>query len=237
MSFDKYYRLNLEETKRKIKESVIYDDFIVQSVNNISEIGKTANTLVKRLREWYELSNPEFSREIADNEVFVSLLLTGKDTKKNGSMGADLTKEDYEPILRLAKDINSLFTLKHKQEEYLEKLMNKHCPNMTAVAGYLVGAKLIALAGKMKRLIMFPASTVQLLGAEKALFRHMKTGARSPKHGIIHEHPLISRVGAKDKGKAARILADKILIAAKIDYFKGKFIGNELRKEAEARFN
>ncbi|MBW2995802.1 NOP58 family protein [Candidatus Woesearchaeota archaeon] len=236
MGFEKYYKKNLEETKKKLKQAVKFDDFVVQAINNIDEVNRNINTLAKRLREWYELSNPEFSRAVYDHEKFVLAVINGKDKKIKDSMGAELSKEDLKPIMELAKEIESLFKLKEKQEEYLEKVMQKNCPNITAVAGALIGARLIAIAGDLKRLVGFPSSTVQLLGAEKALFRHMKTGARAPKHGIIHEHPIVAQVGAKDKGKAARVLADKISMAARIDYFKGEFIGDKLRKKLEERF-
>ena len=91
------------------------------------------------------------------------------------------------------------------------------------------GARLIALAGSFERLATLPASTIQILGAEKALFRHIKTGAKSPKHGVILQHPLV--LDAKAKGKAARQVADKISIAARIDFFKGEFRGDILIKE------
>ncbi|MBR9691977.1 NOP58 family protein [Candidatus Woesearchaeota archaeon] len=236
MGFEKYYNQNLEETKKKLREAVKFDDFIVQAINNIDEINRIANTLVKRLREWYEFYNPEFSRSIFDHEKFVEAIISGEVKKETDSMGAELSKEDMAAVLNLAEEIDSLYKLKEKQEEYLEKLMQKNCPNIAAVAGYLIGARLIAIAGDLKRLVRFPASTVQLLGAEKALFRHMKTGARAPKYGVIHEHPLVTGVGMKDKGKVARGLADKISIASKIDYFKGEFIGDELRKKLEERF-
>jgi nucleolar protein 56 len=236
MGFEKYYKLNLEETKKKIKESVSSDNFILQTVNNIDEINRVCNILVKRLREWYELYNPEFSRKITDHEKFVELIVEGKDKKEKNSMGADLSKADLEPVLKITKELCELYKFRDKQKEYLEKIMQKNNPNITAVAGYLIGAKLIALAGDLKRLVMFPASTVQLLGAEKALFRHMKTGARSPRHGIIVNHPLISGAPQKEHGKRARALADKISLAAKLDYFKGEFIGDKLRKELEERF-
>jgi nucleolar protein 56 len=236
MGFEKYYKKNLEETKRKLKEAVKFDDFVIQAINNIDEINRNINTLAKRLREWYEFYNPEFSRKEYEHEKFVSAIINGKDKKEKDSMGAELNKEDMGAIMNLAKEIDSLFKLKEKQEEYLEKVMQKNCPNITAVAGALIGARLIAIAGDLKRLVNFPASTVQLLGAEKALFRHMKTGARAPKYGVIHEHPLVAKVPMKDKGKAARGLADKISMAAKIDYFKGEFIGDKLRKKLEQRF-
>jgi len=236
MDFRKYHEQNLAETKKKVKESVKFDNFILQAINNVDEINKAINNLAKRLREWYELYNPEFSRSIPDHEKFVELVVSEKDIKEAGSMGADLSKEDLEPILDLAKEISALYSLRRFQERYLEELMKEHCPNITAVAGAQIGARLIAIAGDLKRLVEFPASTVQLLGAEKALFRHMRTGAKAPKHGVIHEHPLISKAKAKDKGKVARALADKISIAAKVDYFKGEFVGDKLRKELEERF-
>ncbi len=235
-NYKQFYEINLKETKIKIKESVKFDNFIIQAINNIDELNRTSNTLVKRLREWYELENPEFSRKVSAHEKFVELVVKGDEEKTDDSMGAVLTEEDKEPIIELAKEIEKMYLFKQKQEEYIEKIMKKNCPNITAVAGANIGARLMSLAGGMKRLIFFPASTVQLLGAEKALFRHMKTGAKPPKHGIIHEHPIVSKVGKREKGKASRALADKISLASRIDYFKGEFIGDKLREELEERF-
>ena len=236
MKFVKYYEKNLAETKKKIKESVKFDNFVVQTINNIDEINRVANTLAKRLREWYELYNPEYSRQVEDHEKFVNLILLNKDKKVKDSMGADLSKEDLKPVMDLVKELEKLYKFKKEQEKYLEKIMKKNCPNITAVTGGTIGARMIAIAGDLKRLMEFPASTIQLLGAEKALFRHMKTGAKAPKHGILHEHPIVAKVKKKEKGKVARAVADKTSIAAKIDYFKGEFIGDKLRKELEKRF-
>lgn len=228
---------NIRETKIKVKQAVDFNDFIVQSINNIDDIGKTANTLVKRLREWYELCNPEFSRYTEDHEEFVSKIVSRQDKKEKGSMGADLEKEDEEPIIALTKQIESLYRLKKEQEAYLDKIMKKHCPNITAVAGALIGARLIAIAGDLNRLVRFPASTVQLLGAEKALFRHMKNkNSLPPKYGVIINHPLIEKANRKIVGKVARSLADKISLAAKVDFFKGEFIGEKLRAGLEEKF-
>jgi len=234
-NFQDLRKKNIEETKKKVKDSVKSDNFIIQTISHIDEIKKVSNILVKRLREWYELYNPEFSRKVKDHAKFVELILEKKDKKEKESMGADFSKENLEPINKIASEIDVLYKLKEKQEKYLSAIMQKTCPNLTAVAGYLIGAKLISLAGSLKKLMIFPSSTIQLLGAEKALFRHMRTGAKSPKHGIIHEHPLVSK--AKEKGKAARAVADKISVAVKVDYFKGKFIGDKLRKELEKKFS
>ena len=230
-------------TKRRMAESVNFDNLIIQAVNNVDEIDKVANGLSKRLREWYELYNPEFSKSIESHEKFAELIQ--KKTKKellkevgvavSESMGAELSQKDLAPIMELAKEISSLFDLRAKQVEYIEKSMKDNLPNITAVCGGIIGAKLLAVAGSIEKMALFPASTIQLLGAETALFRHIKTGARSPKYGIIINHPLVSHAKQDEKGKAARTVADKISIAAKIDYFKGEFRGDDLRKELEEK--
>ncbi|MBW3021923.1 hypothetical protein KY328_03315 [Candidatus Woesearchaeota archaeon] len=219
-----FFRPNLELTKRAVKESVNEDLFIIHAINNIDELDKSANILVKRLREWYELYLPEFSRSIGDNESFTKLILS-KDKKQlmkevniteQESMGAELGKQDLEPIMNLATKIKELYELRKLHEKYLEKVMKKYCPNLNALAGTMIGAKLLAVAGSLKRLVLFPASTIQVLGAEKALFRHMRTGARPPKYGLLINHPIVAKT--KEKGKAARVLAHKIAICVKVDY-------------------
>ncbi len=233
--FPSFHRKNIELTKEKIRLSVKDDLLVIQAISSIEEINKVVNILTRRLREWYSHYNPEFSRYISDNEKFIELLMAKKDKKTEESMGAGLSKENMEPIIDLIKQIDSQYKLRGRQEQYLEKLMKKNCPNLTAMAGVTIGAKLIEHAGSLKRLAELPASVIQLLGAEKALFRHMKTGAKSPKYGILHEHPLISQAKKSEHGKTARALADKIAIAVKIDYFKGRFIGDQLRRELEIK--
>lgn len=240
---EELYRINLIQTKIKVRESVNEDLLIMQAINSIEEINKAINMLSKRLREWYELYNPEFSKSLESHEKFVELILE-KDKeellrqinlKKELSMGADLKESDLNAVKNLAAQIRSLFGLKTKQEAYLESMMKSYCPNITAIAGSIIAAKLLEHARSLKKLAEFPSSTVQLLGAEKALFRHMKTGSKCPKYGVIINHPLVSNAG-KDKGKASRALADKLSIAAKVDLFKGEFIGDKLKKGLEERF-
>ncbi len=243
--FQEFHRLNIELTKSDIKNSVTSDILIAQSINLVDELDKAINLLVKRLREWYELYNPEFSRAIENHEKFVegiidkekNELLKELKINLNGSIGADFKQEDLEPIKSLAHQIYDLYQLRKSQEAYISILMDELCPNIKTVGGVIVGAKLIEHAGSLKRLSELPASTIQILGAEKALFRHMKTGAKPPRHGIIVNHPLIAKAPNKLHGKIARGLADKISIAAKVDYFQGKFIGDKLRKELDDKFS
>lgn len=242
--FNEFYKNNLVLTKQKIKQSVSDHLLIIQTISSIEEIDRVANILAKRLREWYSYYLPEFPKSIQSHEKFAELILKkSKDEllkeinlKKEESMGADIPKNDLKPILNLAEKLNNLYQLKEEQKEYLENVMKRVCPNLLAIAGPLIGAKLIQHAGSLKRLTEFPASTVQLLGAEKALFRHMKTGARPPKYGLIYSHQLIAQAKRKEQGKVARGLADKISIAIKVDYFKGEFIGDKLKKQLEKKF-
>ena len=137
----------------------------------------------------------------------------------------------FSAINSLASEVDSLFKIRKDCENYLEQLESETCPNLTAILGTTMAAKMIVHAGSMKRLAEMPASTIQILGAEKALFRHL-TNKRNlpPKHGILHEHQLIQKSKREMHGKIARALADKSSIAVKIDYFKGKFIGDKLKE-------
>ena len=229
-------------TKTAVKNSVNQDAFIMQTINNIDELDKTINLLTKRLREWYELYLPELSHKVRDHEVFIRLVLE-KNKKQlmaelqvKDTMGAELKSEDLNELLLLAQHIQQARALQEKHLAYLETLMKKYCPNMLELCGTTIAAKLLEMAGSLKRLALFPSSTVQLLGAEKALFRHLTRKARSPKHGIIVTHPIVQSAQRKDRGKAARALADKISMCARLDYFKGAFKALEYKKALEKRF-
>ena len=120
-------------------------------------------------------------------------------------------------------------------ENYVDRTMEEMAPNVRAVAGALLGARLIAIAGSLQNLAMRPASTIQVLGAEKALFRSLKTGARPPKHGLIFQHTLLHDAKRWQRGKIARVIAGKLAIAARADAFGGRFIGERLKAEINKR--
>lgn len=244
--FSQFCNKNIELTRDAIRKSVGNDSLIIQTINSIEEIDKSINLLAKRLREWYSLYNPEISYNIDDHEKFVSTII--KKTKnqlfkdlnidENDSMGANLKEKDVSAILLLSTQLNNFYKLKNHYENYLKELEKDTCPNFATVGGVTIAAKLIGHAGSLKRLVEMPASTIQILGAEKALFRHMRNKRRNlpPKFGIIHEHQLIQKSKNNMHGKAARALADKLSIAVKIDYFKGKFIGDKLKKGLVDKF-
>jgi len=233
---------NLELAKKRVRESVNPNLFIINAINNIEELQRITNTLTKRLREWYSVYFPELDKKIKDNEAFVKLVLKAekkallKELIIKDAMGYDLDKKDLEAILSLARIISALAKETRFLEDYLETIMKAYCPNLTKIAGALISAKLLRGAGGLKKLAMMRSSTIQLLGAEKALFRHIRTGAKPPKYGYIMQHQLVQKAKKADKGRAARALADKIFIAVRIDYFKGEYVADKLLKELEVRF-
>jgi nucleolar protein 56 len=120
-------------------------------------------------------------------------------------------------------------------QDQIEIDMKTIAPNTSKIIGPLIGARLIALAGGMQRMAMLPASTVQILGAEKALFRFKKEGGRPPKHGVIFQHPLINRAQKTERGRIARLLANKISTAMKADVFTKRDIADELQQDIDIR--
>jgi len=232
--YEQFYQKNLQLTKQKLRESVSNDQLIIQASANLNELDRIINILVKRLREWYSLYYPELDHKTPSHERFVDSVLSGK-KKDKSSMGADLDEIHLTEINTLAKEIQSMSTLRKTHEDYLQKVMSGYCPNILSLAGTTIGAKLIELAKSLKRLALLPSSTVQLLGAEKALFRHIKTGSRSPKYGVIFSHQLIQKAPRNLRGKAARMLADKLSLCARLDFFKGEMKAKEYKKELEEK--
>ena len=224
----------LVDVKRKVKESVDKDLMIINAINNIEELEKTFNSLTSRIREWFSLKNPEFEKSVEDNQRFIDKILN--DELDSSEMGAVLDKSDDEAILSLVLLSKGILKTKKFLEDYLVRVMNNHCLNILSLAGPTIGAKLLREAGSLRKLSMTQSGTIQLLGAEKALFRHIKTGARPPKYGFIVNHQVVSGAKTSDRGKAARALADKLSVAARLDFFKGDFLGDKFLEELKLRF-
>ena len=142
-------------------------------------------------------------------------------------------ESDLNTLRELAGGILSLYECRRRLEDYLTALMEEVAPNLSRVAGPILAAKLVEKAGGLRRLAMMPSSKIQLLGAEKALFRALRKGGKMPKHGLIFQHPLIHRSPRTLRGRAARLLASKLALAARADAFTGAPIGDRLRDELE----
>ena len=209
--------LNIQLTKESLKKETPRDILIIQTIHTIDEMIKIINTLISNLRERYGYYAPRISR-LENHEEFLDCI--SKKIKED--IGLDFTEDDLNSVIEISSEIRNLIKLEKSQEKYLEKLAQEICPKLLNIATPLIAARLIDHAGSLKHLAELPSSTIQVLGAEKALFRHIKTGAKAPKFGIIFTHPNITKAPQELKGKSARQLSSEISKAVKIDYFRQK---------------
>jgi nucleolar protein 56 len=238
-------KVNIELAKRGIKKAMGRDNLIIQVNGAIEELEKSINILVERLREWYGLHFPEMDRIVEKHENYAQIISKFGSRKniehpelshfREKSMGADLKKLDVAIIQDFAKNILSLYALHKELSKYLDSLLSEVAPNTKEVAGPVLAAKLISISGGLEKLARMPSSTIQLLGAEKALFRHLHGKGRSPKHGVIIMHPYVQKAPIKHKGKIARLISSKLSIAAKMDFYSNTNKANELKKDLESR--
>jgi nucleolar protein 56 len=184
---------------------------------------------------------------LGTRENFTQQALEREDLPKNkteqisriaeSSMGADMVETDLAQIQALSRTILEMYKVRESIETYLDKTMGEVAPNTKAIVGALLGARLIAIGGGLESLSKRPASTMQVLGAEKALFRSIKTGARPPKHGLIFQHTLIHDAQRWQRGKIARAVAGKLAIAVRIDAFHGNYVGDKLKMALDKRID
>ena len=203
---------NLELTKSRVRE-IDKDQLLIQAVNSIDELEESSNKLAKRLREFFSHHFPEMDYLVKNDETYAQLVKTNLSNLNN-------LNEDMRQQIKYARE-DSLGIKFSKSD--LEAVCH--------LAGSLLGARLISLAGSLSRLARMPASTIQVLGAEDAFFRFLKTKKKPPKHGIIFTLPEIRGASKNKRGKISRKFAAKLAIAAKADHFKGEFIGEGLRED------
>merc|ERR1719193_1608237 len=152
------------------------------------------------------------------------------------SMGQDIVEMDMANIENFADQVIRLAEMRKSLNSYLTSKMNAVAPNLATLIGDAVGARLISHAGSLTNLAKYPASTVQILGAEKALFRALKTKSNTPKYGLIFHSSFIGRAGAKNKGRISRYLANKCSIASRIDCFSEAattVFGSKMKEQVE----
>jgi len=232
------------------------DLHIIQAINSLDEIDKIANALSSRLREWYGLHFPELDNIIDSINGYAQIVLAGKReslTKQvfedagfpeskvemlslisSKSKGGDLSDVNLTIVQSIAKQILDFHDLRKKLEEHVESEMRSIAPNLSAILGTAVGARILGRAGSLKRLASFPASTVQVLGAEKALFRSLKTGSQPPKHGLLFQHAMVHSAPRWQRGKIARAVAAKAVIAARVDVY-GEGLNETLLEKLNVR--
>ena len=230
---------------------------VVQIIETLDILKKSISLFSSRMREWYGLHFPELVDKIIEDNVLIAKLISVLGNRDNftynkidqgfgfkegrikmlqnlasQSMGANI---DLNLIKKYANKILSLDEFTHELEGHLDLVMEQIAPNLFALVGGLIGAKLIAKAGSLKKLAFMPASRIQLLGAEKALYRFLKTGEKRPKHGLIFQWNLIRGSKLHNRGKISRVISGKIGISTKVDYFGGEFIADVLSKNIKEK--
>ncbi|KAF2427668.1 Nop domain-containing protein [Tothia fuscella] len=253
-------------SRAKVKFSVQKNDnHIIQAIATLDHLDKAVNTFAMRVREWYSWHFPELIKIVSDNMTYtkLTLFIGDKSTLSDDSlhdlaalvqddqtiaqsiidaakvsMGRDISANDMEHHKNFAERTVKLAACRKQLSEYLISKMNVVAPNLAALIGETVGARLISKAGSLANLSKYAASTVQILGAEKALFRALKTKGNTPKYGLIYHSSFIGRTATKNKGRISRFLANKCSIASRIDNFTdvpSTAYGEALKKQVEER--
>jgi nucleolar protein 56 len=226
-SNEEYDRLlhetNIMLVKKQLISAKTRDMQIIASVEAIDDLDETLNILSERLKEWYMLN----AGETALRGEGLARYVAGINEK-----GIEL-----ELLKNLASGLLALYKTRAAIESHLKNSMNELAPNLTLIAGHTLGARLLSITGSLERLAGMPSSTVQVLGASNALFKHLKGNATSPKHGVIFRHPLVNSAPKYQRGKIARAVASRISLAARLDYYSGKLktgLQEELMKKVQA---
>ena len=238
-------KVNLELTKVKIKIAIGRDSLAMHAIGAIEDIDKSINVLIERLREFYGTHFPEMDRIIGDHKKYAKIVeefgprerieeAELKELARN-SMGIDLKDDDIKALQSLAEEISRLYQLRGDLVKYLEKVLREVAPNFTELAGPILAAKLIAKAGGLEKLSKMPSSTIQLIGAEKSLFRFLHGKGKSPRFGLLYYHPLVIGAPEKLKGRVARVLSSKLSIAAKMDFYSKEYRADKLKQELDGK--
>ncbi|XVF11553.1 hypothetical protein REPUB_Repub08aG0037800 [Reevesia pubescens] len=252
-------------SRAKVKFNVNrVDNMIIQAIFLLDTLDKDINSFSMRVREWYSWHFPELVKIVNDNYLYARVakhiedksklseehipalteILGDEDKAKEiieagkASMGQDLTPVDLINVQLFAQRVMDLAEYRKNLYDYLVTKMNDIAPNLASLIGEVVGARLISHAGSLTNLAKCPSSTLQILGAEKALFRALKTRGNTPKYGLIFHSSFIGRASARNKGRMARYLANKCSIASRIDCFAESgttVFGEKLREQVEER--
>ena len=232
------------------------DMHIIQAISTLDEIDKITNTMSSGLREWYGLHFPELENILDSINGYAHTVIGGKRSDltreifeaagfteskiemvllaASNSRGADISDVNLSIVQSIAKQIIDFDSLREKLHKHIETEMNANAPNLSAILGATVGARILRKAGSLKRVATLPSSTIQVLGAEKALFRSLKTGSQPPKHGLLFQHAMVHAAPRWQRGKVARAIAAKTVIAARVDVY-GKGLNETLLEKLNIR--
>jgi len=223
--------------KSRMRAAIGPEDHLRQAVGALDEVQGQENALVERLREWYGLHFPELA-PMVDVGTYINLIAQhGRREQmpidRGESVGADLSEREEEQVKRFATLAKSVSEERRAIETYVEWSIRELAPNVSELTGPILAARLVALAGSVEKLARAPAGTVQLLGAERALFRHLRSGSPPPKHGVLFQHPWVHHAPRWQRGAIARVFAGRIVMAARADAYTKRKIAPDLLKNLE----
>lgn len=229
---------------KKVRESVDFGEHLAKAVDTIQDLNEIINIKMERLRDWYSLHFPELEEGVSDEEYVKMIFQHGSRENiveekgwdiSEDHTGGEITEKEEELFKKMAEGLKDDMAYRERLHDYVRRRMEEYAPNITALTGPKLGGELISLAGSLEELAKKPASTIQVLGAEKALFKHLNKGTDPPKHGAILQHPYVHQTPKSLRGKVSRAFANKIAIAARLDQFGGEFKGDELKRDLEER--
>jgi len=256
-NFDEIRKNMLSEVKNEIKSGYSSEEYtLIQAVNAYDEVLRSYNLFSERLTEWYLLYYPNIRVQspnlLADlikvidnkdeltleninsvvNDVNKSKTIYEKATAEN--IGKEISPEEAYIVERYAELIKKSNETLEELQKYIDTTANKLMPNTVYLTNSLTASELLNKAGSMEKLSIMPSSTIQLLGAENALFKHIKFGSKPPKYGLLFKLPEINTARRDTKGRIARVYANKISIALKADYYTKNFIAKELKESLDS---
>lgn len=245
------------QTKRQVSEKLSGDDVhLVRAVSSFKNLEQIFNLVSEQVFEWYGLHFPEFRGNVSDPVLVLKVIVSVGDRKNfsvdslsnivsdsslvekivnwaENSSGGKIENHSLKSVQLLAQEALNIKTACDSLQSFVKKQMVEIAPNFSELATSLIASQLLARAGSLERLASMPGSTIQVLGAEEALFSHLRNKTKSPKHGFIFNHPLIKSLPKKARGKMARTLSGKLAICVREDFFGKKRIVDEYKPKLE----
>lgn len=243
----------IERAKKGIKDAYSSEEHpLIQAVNAWLELTKSHNLAAERLGEWFGVYAPSLEQLPPASTAKLTMLaasgeldresvagVVGKEkaalvyAKMADGLGRKMNSDESDAVAGFVDYVLRAEAAIERLEAYLKAASNRLMPNATYLTDEKIAAELLSKAGSLERLASMPASTVQLLGAEKALFKHIKYGSKPPKYGVLFKLPAVTAAPKDQKGRVARAYATKICIALKADFFSKRFIAEELKKSLD----
>jgi nucleolar protein 56 len=242
-----------EETRRKAlnraRESLgseaETERVLSKTVKQFDGIGNSLEERTESFRDWYSLYFPELESEIEDDREFLKVLDRYGVRRKEiepfqemaeRSKGSELGDRELDLLEEEASSLSEDLQYRGSLEDYIRETARDEFPNLSAVLNPVLAARVVSLAGGLEELARKPASTVQMMGAEKALFRHLHGNGEPPKHGVLFKHEFVNSLPEDKRGKMARFLANKAVLAARLDNYGEKDRASEYREEASEKY-